>query len=216
MQIGPALIVECPNCKGDVELMSLLSGNTIDGKRWWDLKEDYPMLPRLSYVQYCRHCHRMFMLAEARRKGCGKKGTIATGPLFFGQYSTALRQMKDKLEGNLRIQLYLEYIWAFNDNYQRENYRKLRPCPPEDLAEFQDAIREFVTFFPAKNRLQLAEFLREAKLFDEAMAIVEAEGEQTDENYKAFESMIREKCLAQDSTVGLVNRKPKDEIALRI
>ena len=48
------------------------------------------------------------------------------------------------------------------------------------------------------------------------MAIVEAEGEQTDENYKALESMIREKCLAQDSTVGLVNRKPKDEIALRI
>lgn len=216
MQIGPALIVECPNCKGDVELMSLLSGNTICGKRWWDLKTDYPMLPRLSYVQYCRHCHRLFMLDEARRKGYGKKETFATGPLFFGQYSAALHQMKDKLEGDLRIQLYMEYIWAFNDNYQRENYKKLSPCPSDVFAEFQDAIREFVTFFPAKNRLQLAEFLREAKLFDEAMAIVEAEGEQTDENYKAFESMIREKCLAQDSTVGLVNRKPENKIVLQI
>jgi len=216
MQIGPALIVECPNCKGDVELMSLLSGNTICGKRWWDLKTDYPMLPRLSYVQYCRHCHRLFMLDEARRKGYGKKETFATGPLFFGQYSAALHQMKDKLEGDLRIQLYMEYIWAFNDNYQRENYKKLSPCPSDVFAEFQDTIREFVAFFPAKNRLQLAEFLREAKLFDEAMAIVEAEGEQTDENYKALESMIREKCLARDSTVGLVNRKPENRIVLQI
>ena len=216
MQIGPALIVECPNCKGDVELMSLLSGNTIGGKRWWDLKTDYPMLPHISSVQYCQHCHRMFMLAEARIKGYGKNRSFETGQLSFRLYSAALHQMKDKLEGDLRVQLYMEYIWAFNDKYQRESYRELCPCPHDDLAEFQDAIREFVTFFPAKNRLQLAEFLREAKLFDEAMAIVEAEGEQTDENYKALESMIREKCLAQDSTVGLVNRKPKDEIALRI
>ena len=65
-----------------------------------------------------------------------------------------------------------------------------------------EIVRELVASLPVENRLVYAEFLREARLFDEAMAVVEQEGEQKEAPYDIMEKIIREKCLARDSRVG--------------
>lgn len=207
-----ANIVECPHCQGTKPLLSLLSGNTFEGCQWWDLKEDYPMLPHVSFVQKCPHCGKYFMLSEAKSTK-GKEYSADRGQLSHAELREALAQMSGDKAGKGRIQLLLEYLWAYNDAFQRERkpfgreheVATDRPEPtPEEKAEFQEVVRDLVATFPVDNKLIYAELLREAGLFDEAMEIVEAGGPQNEAPYIALERIIREKCARKDTSVGPV------------
>lgn len=203
MQPAHAQILICPHCKGEKPVLSLLSGNTFRGHQWWDFKEEYPMLPHVSWVQKCPHCGKYFMMNSAKSRE-GKDYSDELGHLTHAEMRQALSQFKDTLSGQERTNLLFEYVWAYNDAFQRENTERATPSK-EELKEFQGVIRELVSALaPTADRLALAELLREARFFDEAMAIVEKEGEQETAILQKLSVIIREKSLKKDSTVGII------------
>ena len=198
-----ARILICPHCKGEKAVLSLMSGNTCRGHQWWDFKEEYPMLPHVSLVQKCPHCGKYFMTNSAKSHE-GKEYSFELGHLSHAEMRQALAQFEGKLSGQERTNLLFEYVWAYNDAFQRENTEMATPCA-EELKEFQGVIRELVSALgPTSDRLALAELLREARFFDEAMAIVEKEGEQENPLMQKLSEIIKEKSLKKDSTVGII------------
>ena len=50
----------CPHCGKPKYLLSLISGNTIEGEVWSDTRDWYPMMLKTSWIQKCPHCSRYF------------------------------------------------------------------------------------------------------------------------------------------------------------
>lgn len=202
---GNSLLVKCPHCKGVKELMTLVSGNTFGGRQWWDLKTEYPMLPHVSWVQRCPHCGNYYMYLTAKsREGDGYSGE--RGELTYEQMRQAWAQLKDVTKKQHKNNLMLEYVWAYNDEFQRGGWADVCPTP-EELEEFRAVVRELVSVFPVESPMVHAEFLREAGLFQEAMEIVEKEEDKAQGIYKTLAGIIREKCAQNDTSVGRIERQ---------
>lgn len=207
---GYATIAECPHCKGTKELLSIMSGNTVGGYQWWDLKEDYPMLPHISYVQKCPHCGKYFILSTVK-KTVGTDYSSEMGQLSYPELREALLQLHEMESGPARSELLLEYVWAYNDAFQRELkipkefiIGNVEPTE-EEKEEFKRVIIDLISCFQVYNDLIHAEFFREAGMFEEAIKAVDSAGPQTEEPYKTLEKIIREKCASKDTRVGVVN-----------
>ena len=121
MMPGNATILVCPLCGGEKEILNLMSGNSFGSRQWWDLRQDCPMLPRVSYVQRCPHCGKYYMTAVAQHKE-GTEWSFELGALSYPEMRQAWSQLKDELQLTLRIFLLREYVWTYNDTFQRENY----------------------------------------------------------------------------------------------
>ena len=198
------ILLVCPHCGTNKSILSLLSGNTCNGRQWWDLKTDYPMLPHVSYVQKCPNCNKYYMRNLVEHK-TGNDYSFEQGLLSYAEMREALAQMKDSLEGPERANLLIEYVWAYNDAFQREGVDRGEASPnDEQLREFQAVVKELIGILPADNRLVYAEFLREACLFDESLAILDEEGMQKEAVWIRLAEYIRVKCHASDSSVGTV------------
>ena len=197
-------LLVCPHCETNKAVLSLASGNTIGGRQWWDLKTDYPMLPHVSFVQKCLACNKYYMrnLAE-HKKGNGY--SFELGHVSYEEMREAWAQMKDSLEGPERGNLLIEYVWAYNDAFQREGVEREDACPDdEQMEEFRAVVRELVGTLPPENRIVRAEFLREARFFEEALDIVEHEEEPSVPVFLKLSAIIRKKCLNRDSSVGII------------
>lgn len=205
---GYATIAECPHCGGTKKLLSLMSGNTFRGHQYWDLKEDYPMLPHVSYVQKCPHCGKYFILSEAKTSE-GTEESFERGQLSYPELREAWAQLRKAAKGSARSDLLLEYVWAYNDTYQRvdpENPDEKKPKPTEEeKEEFKHVIMDLTICFPVDNDLIHAEFFREAGMFEECIKVVDAVGAQTEEPYITLEKLLREKCAKKDTSVGVVS-----------
>lgn len=199
---GPALIVTCPHCKAEKSLLSLESGNTFGGKQWWDLKTFYPMLPHVSWVQKCPACGGYFLYERAKhREGDDYSGE--RGELSYADMREALAALRPGAKKKDLTHLFLEYVWAYNDEFQRGNVHPEEPTS-EELEEFRGVVRELIGLFPVESKLIYAEFLREAALFDEAVSLVQQEGIPKDGIYKTLAETILFKCANKDTSVGLV------------
>ena len=197
-------ILVCPHCGTEKAVLSLASGNTIGGCQWWDFKTDYPMLPHVSYVQKCICCNKYFMMNQAKHRK-GNRYSFEQGLLSYGEMREALAQLKDSLEGPDRMDLLLEYVWAYNDAFQRE---QMDSCPqPDDaqLEEFRTVVRDLIAALPPESRIIHAEFLREAKFFEKALEIVDHEDVPNDPILRELSTIIREKSIHRDSTVGIIS-----------
>jgi hypothetical protein len=198
-------ILVCPHCETEKAVISLASGNTFGGCQWWDFKTDYPMLPHVSLVQKCICCNKYFMMNQAKHRK-GNRYSFEQGLLSYGEMREALAQLKDSLEGPERVNLLIEYVWAYNDAFQREGVERDEASPDdEQLKEFQSVVRELVGILPADNRLVYAELLREATFFEEALEIVDHEDVPDDPILRKLSTIIREKSLHRDSTVGIIS-----------
>ena len=156
-------ILVCPHCGTEKAVLALASGNTFGGRQWWDLKTDYPMLPHVSYVQKCLCCNKYYMrnLVEHRKRD---NYSFEQGLLSYAEMRDALAQMKDSLQGPERVNLLIEYVWAYNDAFQREGVERDEASPDDEkLKEFQSVVRELVGILPADNRLVYAELLRDER-----------------------------------------------------
>lgn len=199
---GNALIVKCPHCKKEKELMTLLSGNTFGGKQWWDLKTSYPMLPHVSWVQKCPHCGQYFMYETAKsREGDGCSGE--RGRLSYPELREAWAELGSKLKGKQRNNLMLEYLWAYNDEFQRGDAVYGEPAP-EELEEFRTVVRGLVDAFPVESDIIYAEFLREAGLFEEAVETVRRTGLPESGAYRTLAEIVLQKCEKKDTSVGQI------------
>ena len=123
MNPGPPILVKCPQCGTDKELMSLLSGNTFRSMSWSDTYMYSPMLPRLSPVQKCPHCGSYFMMPDEKPRYKENDGdfdySFDTGRLTFPEVKQALLILENSgLKRDKEIALRLEFLYRFNDAYR--------------------------------------------------------------------------------------------------
>ena len=156
--------------------------------------------------QKCICCNKYFMMNQAKHRK-GNRYSFEQGLLSYGEMREALAQLKDSLEGPDRMDFLLEYVWAYNDAFQRE---QMDSCPqPDDaqLEEFRTVVRDLIAALPPESRIIHAEFLREAKFFEEALEIVDHEDVPNDPILRELSTIIREKSIHRDSTVGIISVK---------
>lgn len=197
-------LLVCPHCGTNKAVLSLASGNTFGGRQWWDFKTDYPMLPHVSFVQKCPACNKYYIRNLTEHKK-GNAYSFEQGLLSYAEMREALAQMKDSLVGPEKGNLLIEYAWAYNDAFQRDGVERDGACPDDaQLKEFQEVVRGLIGTLPPENRLVHAEFLREARFFEEALDIVEHEEEPGNPVLLKLSAIIRKKCLDRDSSVGII------------
>ena len=189
-----AQIVICPYCKEEKPLLRLMSGNTIGGKQWSDLKSDYPMLPKPSAVQKCPRCGKYFFLSNAEKKE-GQDYSMELGELTFDQAKEALAQFQeDSLSVQNEISLRLLFVHKYNDTFQREHVSKGKKPSAEDMELFEQQVLRLIQIWDIEPLIK-AELYREIGDFEKCLVIL---GELNEND--SFRNKIAEKIktLAQN------------------
>lgn len=177
---GPANVLSCPFCGGTKEVMSLVSGNTFDATVWSDTRRDYPMLPEVSPIQECPHCHKYYFTEHARQtysddpesemRSFGELGTLT-----FPQLVKAKKQMDSmSLSKMERWILNHQIFMAYNDCFRREPKKVAFPPSAEEQTLYLKTIDELLDGIDQSEDYELfhAELLREIGKFDEAKKIL--------------------------------------------
>ena len=175
MIVDKAIVVTCPFCGAEKELLSLRSGNTFRATVWSDAKQLTPMLPTVSCVQKCLNCGKYFLWYKVKRKR-GLCESFETGNLSYHEWKRAYLQFKK--DSSLAIEdkrlVYMGLIQAFNDQYYRGPsplyYMEETIPEPEGCKFFVDVVKELINFntwSSPREVLLKAELYREACLFDE-------------------------------------------------
>jgi hypothetical protein len=163
------------------------------------------MLPHVSWVQKCPACGGYFFYERARHRD-GDDYSSERGELEYPDMRLALAALRSGAGKKDRINLFLEYIWAYNDEFQRGSVQEDHQPSEEELEEFRGVVRELIGIFSVESKLIYAEFLREAALFDEALEVVRQEGIPEDGIYRNLAETIVSKCQSKDTSVGLVSK----------
>lgn len=193
-------VLKCPFCGGEKEVMALMSGNTCGGQSWSDVKTDYPMLPRVSPIQKCPICGKYYFTKEADRRK-SENYVFEKGDLTYEQLKEAAIQFGDVLSEPDKIILNVLLLWAYNDNYNREDVGLT--VAPEDEKKYVRAVLDELIASEGTDEIVRAEYLRERGRFDEALAILD------------------KCCPEEDYLRGIVERmktyaKEKNTIAFKI
>ncbi len=180
MTPGPANVLSCPFCGGTKEVMSLISGNTFGATVWSDTRRHYPMLPEVSPIQECPHCHKYYFIEQAKQKHpddskSGRRGIGELGNLTFRQLFEAKKQMEAlTLTKMQRWILNHQLFMAYNDCFSREPENMTIPPSDDDKEIYDRTIAELLYGIDQSEDYDLfhAELLRETGRFDEATEIL--------------------------------------------
>ncbi len=165
-----SLLLKCPFCGKEKEVLSLMSGNTIHGRQWSDLKSVYPMLPKVSPIQKCPSCGKYYF-AENVEKRQGTDYSFEKGELTYQELKEAKIQFGDSLAKKNKNTLNMLLLWAYNDLYNREGV-DIKEAPFEERDYIDDVHDELLARDDVDN-VVYAEFLREAGDFDDALDLLE-------------------------------------------
>ena len=170
MTPAKATLLKCPFCGKEKEVLSLMSGNTIHGRQWSDLKSVYPMLPKVSPIQKCPSCGKYYF-AENVEKRQGADYSFEKGDLTYQELKEAAVQFGDTLEKKDRDTLNMLLLWAYNDLYNREGV-ETTDTPKEERRYMDDVFDELLSREDVDD-IVYAEFWREAGDFDDALDLLE-------------------------------------------
>lgn len=200
---GNAIIVKCPYCGTEKELMSLISGNTFGSTYWSDNKRECPMLPTVSPVQKCPGCKKYY-LEHKNQQGESDKESYEKGELSFKELGEAYEQFKSEDMGKEEmVNLYMWLIHAYNDQYFRKSSAK---APKKaDKAFFEHLVLLFIENFDwttVNNPLMKAELYREAGKMKECEDVLKSIAYESLEDYeKSIYDDIKKRMRDNDSRV---------------
>lgn len=177
---GPANILSCPFCGGTKEVMSLVSGNTCGATVWSDTRRDYPMLPEVSPIQECPHCHKFYFIEQAKHEyskdpNSEMSSFMKLGHLTYIELVRAKKQMDTlSLAKMQRWILNHQIFMAYNDCFRRNPEIVAFPPSDEDVKIYQNTIEELLDGIDKSEDYELfhAELLRESGRFNEAKKVL--------------------------------------------
>ncbi|MGM9815661.1 MAG: hypothetical protein ACI304_01210 [Lepagella sp.] len=180
MQLGPTKILICPFCGSKKGVITLLSGNTIDGTVWSDTRRHYPMMPELSPIQKCPHCSKFYFIEQAESHYTDDITLLQDSDggiknLSVAEALMAVKQMESiSLTKTQRWELRHQYFLAYNDAYRRHPAPADSSPTPEEKEMFHKAIDGLLEGIDRTDEFILfhAELLRETARFDEALQIL--------------------------------------------
>lgn len=177
---GPANVLSCPFCGGTKEVMSLVSGNTFDATVWSDTRRDYPMLPEVSPIQECPHCHKFYFIEQAKHEyskdpDSEMRSFGKLGKLTFLQLIEAKKQMDTlSLTKVQRWILNHQIFMAYNDCFRRQPEKVAFTPSDEEKELYHKTIEELLEGIDLSEEYELfhAELLREIGRFEESKKIL--------------------------------------------
>lgn len=199
-------VLTCPKCKGQKEVMTLMSGNTIGATYWSDTKREAPMLPGVSVVQKCPHCGYYYFTNKQPYKTSDKGYSFELGTLSFDDCKEALAQcLNESLSSEDETTLRMYALFAFNDRYHRHT----KDSKPNDDSKFKD---DFLYF--KDNALRLielyenddetvlfrAELYREIEMYKECLELIDSVKAEND-RISAIKNAIKEHAEMGDNAV---------------
>lgn len=193
-----SLVVKCPHCGGEKELLQLMSGNTIGAKQWSDSKQIYPMMPRISPVQKCLECGRYYLWSRLSNEDVhvGDDYSFETGWLSFEQAMEASQDIDSPSNEELRV-LAIITVWAYNDIVRNGE-------DPSELQRtmFVDYVSKVLSNHDvfAGDLILLSELYREIGNFDKCISILDTFVPGNDFE-KSIISSIVEKAKGRDDKV---------------
>lgn len=164
-------LLKCPFCGEEKEVMTLLSGNTVNGQQWSDVRSIYPMLPHVSPIQKCPSCGKYYFTSNVERKESTDGFCLETGELTYEELKEAAIQFGDGLSQKDRNMLDMLLLWAFNDKYNREDM-EIQKAPKEEQDYINVVLDELLATSNADDIVR-AEYLRERGLFEKAIALLD-------------------------------------------
>ena len=206
--IGPDLLAKCDNCGEEKALISIISGNTFGAVQWSDLYMEAPMLPSLSPIQRCNNCNSFFLIKKDGIRYSDDKSAQATdtGRMSFQEIKKAIYLLNDStLSEDDEYRARLEILQRFNDNFRgtsEDDAETLNLVNQEDWEIHKDNVKRLVKLLDATNNAYIpliAEFYREAKLFDETLNIL-VDFTPFDD-MKNFTQLVKEKAQNKDFKV---------------
>lgn len=172
---GHAKLVECPYCGAKKELMTIVSGNTIDAVYWSDNKKEAPMLPRVSPVQKCPECGKYY-IERLQKYTYGDDYSGEEGWLTYEELVEAYRQFSKPraILPNDYALLMQCLIQAYNDRF-RNNFIVVID-PQKDEAFVAGIILKFIKIFDWEQGSPLfkAELYREAGEMEKCSEVLQA------------------------------------------
>lgn len=173
MNIDNEILVKCPFCGKEKELMQITSSNSACTELWSDCKR-ISFVPTLSLIQKCPHCGKYYFLNEQKIR-CGYRKCTDLGTLSYNDAKEAYKQLSIECASNKRkeVSLRMFYIHTYNDMYYRNNAVAL-PTNKE-FTSFGIIISDIIPLFNIlgfDNDILKAELLREAKCFDESLDVL--------------------------------------------
>ena len=166
-----SLLLKCPFCGKEKEVLSLMSGNTIHGRQWSDLKSVYPMLPKVSPIQKCPSCGKYYF-AENVEKRQGTDYSFEKGELTYQELKEDKIQFGDSLAKKDKNTLNMLLLWAYNDLYNRAGV-EITDAPREESDYISDVFGELLSSDDF-NDIMYAELYREDGYFDDALYLLES------------------------------------------
>ncbi len=170
MTLDNSLLLKCPFCGKEKEVLSIASGNTFRGRQWSDLKSVYPMLPKVSPVQKCPSCGKYYFTENVEKKQ-GDGFSMEEGNLTYWQLKESAAQFGESLQKNEKNTLNMLLLWAYNDLYNREGVETTE-APSEERSYMDEVFDDLLSREDVDN-IVYAEFWRESGDFDDALDLLE-------------------------------------------
>ena len=169
MNPGHPLLLKCPFCGNEKEVLTLLSGNTFQGQQWSDCRRKFPMLPEVSSIQKCPSCGMYYFTDEVERRQATEGYSFETGELTYEE----LREAAGQFGGTLSLEewhiLEVLLVWAYNDKYNREDMETTE-APKEEQEYINSVLDNLIVL--SQTDVTKAEYLRERGRFEDALAIL--------------------------------------------
>lgn len=197
------LILTCPHCGGEKQIMSIESEYTNGSELWSDVKLITPIYPEISRVQKCPHCGKYYLYSRHKEIYVTK----GNRPLTFTEMKEAFAQLADKgfkdHHGEAMVRQMLFH--SFNDYYYRFRFDTDIEVNPDDFALFAEQGRWLVDNYWG-NEIWKAEYLREIGEFEQAEAVLESSMLR----YKApgWATTIMKKIKDRDKRVFCIREMP--------
>lgn len=203
---GNSRVLTCPKCKGQKEVMTLMSGNTFGATFWSDTKREAPMLPEVSAVQKCPHCGYYYFTNKQSYKTSKKGYSSELGTLSFDDCKEALTQfLNESLDSKDETTLRIYTLFAFNDKYYRHTKdAKLNEDADfkDDFLYFKDNALRLIRLFENDDETALfrAELYREIKMYEECLKLIDSVKAEN-ERVSAIKDAIKKHAEMEDNAV---------------
>ena len=196
----------CPKCRGQKDVLSLMSGNTFGATYWSDTKREAPMLPEVSVVQKCPHCGYYYFANKQSYKTSDKEYSFELGTLSFDDCKEALAQfLHESLDAEDEKTLRIYTLFAFNDKYHRHNEGSMpneEANFKDDYLYFKDNALRLIELFKNDDETTLfrAELYREMKMYKECLSLIRKVNEEN-ERISTIKHAIKERAEVYDYAV---------------
>ena len=171
MVVGNSLILTCPFCGKEKEIMSLLSCSSFFATIWSDNKRVDRNMPEISYVQKCPDCGKYYIIERQEPKYSDDSRSYNKGLLTYPEIREAFLQLSEEgflnkeEESNVRMMLH----YAYNDYHYRKEEKEV--IDEKDKALFHEN-GLWLIHNQIEDDVFKAEYYREIGEFEKARSVL--------------------------------------------